>query len=136
MKKFTKIIEQIESGKFFKVEIDVELVIPADNLGEASYIADSTMASIKNVSEYVISSVEETSKEYVLENMELYPGKQGLPMEDNKTPEEVIELSWETEFGDRTPRSTEKLEFYHNLRKTGFDGLLIHKVLKNKLLGE
>jgi len=66
MKKFTKIIEQIESGKFFKVEIDVELVIPADNLGEASYIADSTMASIKNMSEYVISNVEETEK--VLEN--------------------------------------------------------------------
>ena len=67
MKKFTKIVEKIESGKFFKVEIDVELVIPAENLGEASYIADSTMANIKNMSEYVISNVEET--ENVLENI-------------------------------------------------------------------
>lgn len=63
MKKFTKIVEQVESSKYFKIKIDIELLIPANNQGEASYIADTTIAGMKNISEYVISSVEETEKE-------------------------------------------------------------------------
>lgn len=67
MKKFTKLLEDIEKGKFFKIKADVELVIPADNEGEASYIADSTLAGIKNMGEYTISNVEKT--ESILESI-------------------------------------------------------------------
>jgi len=61
MKKFSKILEEVENAKYFKVEVKVELLIPAENEGEASYIADSTMSSMKNISEYVISKVEENN---------------------------------------------------------------------------
>jgi hypothetical protein len=68
MKKFSKVLEEVENGKYYKVIVQVELLVPASNEGEASYIADSTISSIKNISEYSISQVEETSKEYMNEN--------------------------------------------------------------------
>jgi len=133
MKKFTKIIKESENEKVFTIDAHVQLTIKASSEGEAAYIADSTLSALKNQSEYTINKIEETSG--IIEHMELYPGKQG-DNKDNVTPEEQIEKAWEAEFGDRTPSSTEKLEFYHDLRKMGFDGILIQKVLKNKLLGE
>ena len=134
MRKFTNLIIESENEKEFKVDAQVQLVIKASSEGEAAYIADSTLSSIKNQSEYTINKIDELSG--IAEHMELYPGKQGNLGQDNITPEEQIEKAWESEFGNRTPSSTEKLEFYHDLRKMGFDGILIHKVLKNKLLGE
>jgi hypothetical protein len=61
MKKFTKIIENVESKRQFKVTVQVEFTIEASNEGEASYIADSTISSLKNQSEYTISNIEEIS---------------------------------------------------------------------------
>lgn len=61
MKKFTKIIENNESKRQFKVTVQVEFTIEASNEGEASYIADSTISSLKNQSEYTISNIEEIS---------------------------------------------------------------------------
>lgn len=60
MKKFTKIVEEVEDKKHFKVSAEIDLVIPADNQGEASYKADRIITSMDNLSEYVINSVEET----------------------------------------------------------------------------
>jgi hypothetical protein len=57
MKKFSKILESNNSGKY-KVWSYVELVIDSDDEGEASYIADSTLSSIKNLSDYTITKVE------------------------------------------------------------------------------
>lgn len=61
MKKFTKVIENVESKRQFKVTVQVEFMIEASNEGEASYIADSTISSLKNQSEYTISNIEEIS---------------------------------------------------------------------------
>lgn len=131
MKKFTKILEDIDNKRKFKVSAQVEFIIEASNEGEASYIADSTLSSIKNQSSYTINNID---TDELLEST--YGGQAYNGKEDDKTPEEIIKSSWDVEFGERMPTSTEKLEFYHDLRKAGFDGILIHKVLKDKLLGQ
>lgn len=51
----------------------------------------------------------------------------------DKTEEEQIQLHFEKEFLDKTPSKQEKLEFYHKLRKLGFDGMVIFKSLSGKL---
>lgn len=63
MNKFTKILEQSESEKYFKVNAQIELTIKASNEGEASYIADLSLASIKNQSEYTITNINDISKD-------------------------------------------------------------------------
>lgn len=124
MKKFTSILEK--NGKFFKVEANLELMIPAENEGEASYIADSTMSSIKNISEYIISNVDEVSKEYITENINLQENEEYQIYQINSI--------YESEIGSKKLTPVEKLELYHNLRKSGYSSNLIHKVLENKLL--
>ena len=60
MKKFSKVLESNESGKY-KVMAYIELEIEADNEGEAAYIADSTLSSVKDSSNYNISKIEKLS---------------------------------------------------------------------------
>lgn len=136
MKKFTKILEEIENGRFFKVNAEVELIIPADNEGEAGYLSDSILSSIENGADYRIINIEETD-ERIDENhtkayFDLHHGKQGQMMGDSKTPEEIIELSWKDEFGDSIPDMDQRMEFYHDMRKAGYDSQLIFKTLKGK----
>jgi hypothetical protein len=130
MKKFTKILEQIENKKFFKIDASIQLIIPAENEGEAGYLSDSILSSLEYGSNYQLMNIDETD-ERLDENMELYPGKGG-PEADDYTIDEKIEKSWEAEFGDRTPTTQEKMEWYHGMRKSGIDGIQIFKVLKNK----
>jgi hypothetical protein len=131
MKKFTKVLEEIENGRFFKVNAEVELILPADNEGEAGYLADSILVSIENGSNYQINNIDATD-ERVNENIEMYKGKQGEVMGDGKTPEEIIELSWKNEFGDAIPNMDDRMEFYHQMRKEGYETQLIFKALKGK----
>jgi hypothetical protein len=46
MKKFTKVLEELENESFYKVDAQVELIIPAENEGEAGYLADSILSSL------------------------------------------------------------------------------------------
>lgn len=131
MKRFTKILEEIENGRFFKVDAQVQLIVPAENEGEAGYLSDSILSSIEYGSNYQLMNIDKTD-ERVDENMELYPGKQPVQGPTDLTNDEVIERSFEAEFGDRTPTTQEKMEWYHNMRKEGFDGIQIFKVLKNR----
>ena len=62
MKKFTKIVENLENESFYKIEAEVVLIIPAENEGEAGYVADSILASIEDSSNYVIKNIEETDE--------------------------------------------------------------------------
>jgi hypothetical protein len=62
MKKFTKVLEELESESFYKVDAQVELIIPAENEGEAGYLADSILYSIEYGSEYVINNIDQTEK--------------------------------------------------------------------------
>jgi hypothetical protein len=60
MKKFSKVLENNGSGKY-KISAYIELEIEAENEGEAAYIADSTLSSIKDSSNYNISKIEKLS---------------------------------------------------------------------------
>jgi len=62
MKKFTKFLEELENESFYKVDAQVELIIPAENEGEAAYLADSILASIEYGSEYIIDKIDQTEK--------------------------------------------------------------------------
>jgi len=62
MRKFTKIVENLESESFYKVEAEVVLIIEAENEGEAGYVADSILASIEDSSNYVINNIGETDE--------------------------------------------------------------------------
>ena len=63
MKKFSRLVEGVESKKYFKVTSELNLAIEADNQGEASYISDLTLSSIDGQSGYNIKKIEETTKE-------------------------------------------------------------------------
>jgi hypothetical protein len=62
MKKFSKVLEEVENERFYKVDAQVELIIPAENEGEAGYLADSILSSIEYGSEYVIDNIDQTDK--------------------------------------------------------------------------
>ena len=62
MKKFTKVLEELENESFYKVDAQVELIIPAENEGEAGYLADSILSSLEYGSEYVIDNIDQTEK--------------------------------------------------------------------------
>lgn len=62
MKKFTKILEENSNERYYKVYAKIELIIPAENEGEAGYIADSTLSSVENNYDYTIDLIEDTDE--------------------------------------------------------------------------
>jgi capsular polysaccharide biosynthesis protein len=62
MKKFTKILEEVEGEKLYKVDATIELLIPAKNEGEAGYLSDSILSSVEYGSNYTIDNIDETEK--------------------------------------------------------------------------
>lgn len=130
MKKFTKILEDLDNYNYYKIYAEVELIVKAENEGEAGYQSDSILSSIENMSNYQIQLIEET-EERIDENAEMYH-KRPDDSEQDKTIEEQIESMFINEFGDRNPTTTEKMEWYHQMRNMGYDGILIFKALKDK----
>ena len=44
-----------------------------------------------------------------------------------------IRAKWFEKFGDKNPTTTEKMEFYHQMRNEGFDGYVVFDALKDKM---
>lgn len=63
MKTFTKLVENNQNGRYFKIQCQVELVVQAANEGEAGYLADSELGSITSQSDFVISDISEITKD-------------------------------------------------------------------------
>jgi len=68
MKKFSKILESNtlkKSGAIshYKVECTLTLYLEADNDGEAGYLSDSILGSIKEQTDFSIMSIEDVSEE-------------------------------------------------------------------------
>ena len=55
-------IKEVENDRFYKVDAQVQLIIPAENEGEAGYLADSILAYIEYGSEYIIDNIDMTEK--------------------------------------------------------------------------
>jgi len=128
MKKFTKLLEEVENSKFYKIKAEIELLISASSEGEAGYLGDSILGGIKEQYTYNIINIEETEDRMNESNINLDSIRS-----NGKTPEEQIELAWRQEFGDKEPTETEKMEWYHQMRNAGYDGIMIFNTLKNKI---
>lgn len=63
MKKFTKIVESLNSQKYYQITAEVELLIKAENEGEAGYLADSILGGIKEQSDFSVSLISEISED-------------------------------------------------------------------------
>ena len=63
MKKFSKITEDLSNDKYYIIDAKIQIRIKASNEGEASYIADSTLSSIKYQNEYSIDNISQISKD-------------------------------------------------------------------------
>lgn len=65
MNKFSKILENKENKKYWKISTEVDLIIHAESEGEAGYLADSELGAIKTHSDFRILNIEEiTDDEY------------------------------------------------------------------------
>jgi hypothetical protein len=128
MKKFTKILEEVENLKSYKIKAEIELIIEADTEGEAGYLGDSILGGIEEQFSYSILNIEETEDKINESNLDLDSIKS-----NGKTLEEQIEMAWEQEFSEKNPTETEKMEWYHKMRLAGYDGILIFDTLKNKI---
>ena len=128
MNKFSKIVENFVSKKFYKVTSQVELLIQAENEGEVGHLADSDLGGLEFLSDFRISDISEISKDEFRESTmsESYLNKLG------KTNESII-VSWENKFGDKKPSQVQVLEFYHLLRQSGHDKETILDTLKGRL---
>lgn len=60
MKKFSKILEDNSNQKYYKVFAKIELIIPADNEGEAGDLSDSILSSVENSYDYTIQLIDTT----------------------------------------------------------------------------
>jgi hypothetical protein len=128
MNKFSKIVENFVSKKFYKATCQVELVIQAENEGEAGQLVDSDLGGLEYLSDFKISDISEISKDEYKETTmsESYLMKLG------KVNESIIS-SWENKFGEKKPSQSQKMEFYHLLRQAGHDKETILDTLKGRL---
>ena len=132
MKKFTQVLENIDNQKYFEISAEVKLSVKAENEGEAGYLADSILGGIEEQTDFKIQNIEEVSKEDYQKYFETYG--LGFEGQDNESSDsEKIISTWTAEFGERTPTTSEKMEFYHKMRSIGFDGILIMDTLGNKI---
>jgi uncharacterized lipoprotein YehR (DUF1307 family) len=63
MKKFTKVLEDIDNNRYYEVFSDVKLFIKATNEGEAAYKSDSILGAIEGQIDFSIALIEEIPKE-------------------------------------------------------------------------
>ena len=143
MKKFTRLVEQVESKRFFRINSELDLIVVASSEGEAGYLADSELGSIENHSEFRIVNIEEiTEEEYkslrITESISTEIGSHEVVKDEVKDPSasDQILSEWTTEFGNRTPSVIEKFEFYRRMREQKYDADVIMDTLKDKISPE
>lgn len=124
MRQFTKLVKNLESNKFYKIETKVDLVLKAENSKDAGLLAEKILKNIDNQSDFTTLKVQEVTKnEY---NELLVNEKISL------TGDRILN-SWEKLFGDGNPSLLEKMEFYHLMRLRGFDSSTIESALDGKI---
>ena len=131
MKKFTKKLEKIENTKSYKVLVNLELIVDAENEGEAGYKSDSIISSIEKLYNYYILEIEKTD-DFIKESIDYDYDEEYSQNPSNLTTYEEIEKHWEDEFEDRYPSTEDKDNWYQSMRKKGFNGIDIYKVIKDK----
>jgi hypothetical protein len=130
MKKFTKFLEN--TNKKYNVKCNVTLEINAFSEGDAGYNADSILDSISEITNYVVVDIiEENEFDKTLENMNVHVDMNRY--KDITSAKDKILKCWDDNFKDKSPSKTDKMEFYHQMRNSKFDGEIIFEVLGDKL---
>lgn len=120
MNKFTILLEN--KLKKYEISASIKLEVLSSSEGEAGYMSDSILASVNEQTFFMIDDIKEvfTDSNSYLESI---------------TEPNVIEIKklWIAEFGDRTPNIADKLEFYYQIRNTGYSKEDIIAALKDKI---
>jgi hypothetical protein len=129
MRNFSKLIEQLESKKYFKVSAEIELAFETENEGECGYLADSDLGSVESQVSYNISNIEEISKEEY-EELSLTPIDESLSdyinsLDKDMTPSKKLQMAWQNK------ENIDKYEFYHQMRNLGYDSEVIKTSITN-----
>ena len=133
MNTFTRLVEQIESSKKYKVAAYIVLKFDAENEGEAGYKADSILEGIDDYDSHIINNIVEINDfdNDLNENKLIDISEMFIKMPKELTPEERIQRAWKEKFGNKEVSNDDKFEFYHQARKT-YEGDTIFKALKGK----
>jgi hypothetical protein len=124
MRQFTKLVENLESNKFYKIETTLDLVLKAENAKEAGMLAEQILKNVDNHYDYNTKQIQEVTKnEY---NHLVVSEKISL------TGDKILN-SWNKTFGDENPSLLEKMEFYHLMRSRGFEAHTIESALDGKI---
>ena len=124
MRSFSKLVNNLESKKFYKVQTKLDLVLRANDIKEASLLAEESTQSFNEKSDFQILKVQEVTKnEYneLLVNVKI-----------SLTGDRILN-SWNKFFGDNNPSILEKMEFYHLMRIRGFESSTIQSALEGKI---
>jgi hypothetical protein len=133
MNTFTKLVEQNESSKKYKVSSYLVLKIDAENEGEAGYKSDSIIEGIDDYDSHIINNIEEINEfdDNLNENKLIDIPDMFRKMPKELSPEEKIQRAWKEKFDDNEVSEDDKFEFYHQARKT-YEGDTIFNSLKGK----
>jgi hypothetical protein len=124
MRSFSRLVENLESKKFYKIETSLDLVLKAENEGEAGYLADKTLKGIDSQYDFQILNIEEVTKDQYNELV--------VTEKISLTGDRILN-SWNKIFGDKSPSLLEKMEFYHLMRTRGFESSTIESALEGKI---
>jgi 4a-hydroxytetrahydrobiopterin dehydratase len=72
MKKFSRILENINNQKYFEILATINLIVEASSEGEAGYLGDSILGGIEEQSDFTIQNIAEISKEDYQKNFESF----------------------------------------------------------------
>jgi hypothetical protein len=128
MNKFSKLVENFTSKKYYKSTCKVDLIVQSETEGDAGNLMEQDLGALEYLSDFEMGDITEISKDEYKEKTlsESYLIKLG------KTNESIM-VSWENKFGDKKPSNVQVLEFYHLLRQSGHDKETILDTLKGRL---
>jgi hypothetical protein len=124
MRSFSKLVKNLESKKFFKIQSKLDLVIKADDATEASILAEKLTGQFDSKSDFEIIEVTEVTKSDYNELI--------VNEKISLTGDRILN-SWNKLFGEKNPSLLEKMEFYHLMRLRGFESSTIESALEGKI---
>ena len=91
------------------------------------------MKYLKIYENFMDSNIMADEEADMMKNDEIYSEEESEGIEESQFGAEEIIAKWEEAFGEKTPTTQEKYDFYHELRNDGFDGFLIFDTLGPKM---
>ncbi len=118
MKNFTKLTEELNKKKTFKVDVKISLLVKAHSEGDAGYIAD-TIIKCADVADQI---------HYEVMDISLYNNNENILEKKEEKKEQsagdIIKTAWLNK-----PTGQTFHEFYHKMRLEGYD----EDVIKNNV---